>query len=256
MITMQQLEELESRIIKALQLIGDLRVENSRLESDNENLKAVAEEAKLSLEEKEQEIVRIQRELDDTVRELAALKDKEEVLEKKLIELLGKMDTLKVGSAPVAPAPAPKPAPAPRAVEEAAPAPAASAIAAEPEVEREPVIEKDPFRDVNVEVVKESEQALPADKDDDIIIIDDDSVIADGDIAVEPAKKKGEPEDEIILIDDAGEDIIIDDVEKESVIIDETEKPAPKKAEAPKKKKDTFDVLESDDDFLIIEEDK
>jgi hypothetical protein len=247
MITMQQLEELESRIIKALQLIGDLRVENSRLESDNENLKSVAEEAKLSLEEKEQEIVRIQRELDDTVRELAALKDKEEVLEKKLIELLGKMDTLKVGSSPVTPAP--RPAPEPRAAEKSTPPPAASRIAAEPEMEREP------FRDVNVEVVKAGDDMAAADKDDDIIIIDDDTAMADGDIAIEPARKKGEPEDEIILIDDAGEDIIIDDVDRESVIIDETEKPAPKKAEPPKKKQ-SFDVLESDDDFLIIEEDK
>ena len=49
MITMQQLEELESRIIKALQLIGDLRTENAKLEVDNESLQTQAEEAKLSL---------------------------------------------------------------------------------------------------------------------------------------------------------------------------------------------------------------
>ena len=101
MISMQQLEELESRIIKALQLIGDLRTENARLESDNESLKVVAEEAKLSLEEKEQELARIQRELDDAVRELTELKGKEDILEKKIIELLGKMDALKSGPAPI-----------------------------------------------------------------------------------------------------------------------------------------------------------
>ena len=46
MISMQQLEELENRVVKALQLIGDLRTENSKLESDNESMKTEIEEAR------------------------------------------------------------------------------------------------------------------------------------------------------------------------------------------------------------------
>ena len=97
MISMQQLEELESRIVKALQLIGDLRTENSKLETDNESLQAQAEEAKLSLEEKEQELEKIQKELDDKIKELNEIKAKEDVLEKKIIELLTRLETVKEG---------------------------------------------------------------------------------------------------------------------------------------------------------------
>ena len=97
MLSMQQLEELEARVIKALQLITDLRTENSRLEADAEKYKAEAEEARLSLEEREQEILRIQKELDETTKQLNELREKEEVLEKKVIGLLGKMDALQSG---------------------------------------------------------------------------------------------------------------------------------------------------------------
>ena len=39
MITIEQLDELEGRILRALELISDLRSENSRLESENETLR-------------------------------------------------------------------------------------------------------------------------------------------------------------------------------------------------------------------------
>ena len=98
MISMQQLEELENRVVKALQLISDLRTENSKLENENEEIKSELEEARLSLEEREQEIERIRKELDDATRELEELQAKEEVLEKKVVSLLGKLDDLSPGS--------------------------------------------------------------------------------------------------------------------------------------------------------------
>ncbi|HSV97697.1 MAG TPA: cell division protein ZapB [Spirochaetota bacterium] len=233
MISMQQLEELESRIIKALQLIGDLRTENSRLESDNESLKVVAEEAKLSLEEKEQELARIQRELDDTARELAELKDKENVLEKKIIELLGKMDALKTGSAPIFE----------RGTRAERPAARESAPKSAPRVA--------PRReDVSVETVRSGDDIVISDKDDDIIIIDDDTALADADVRVETSPGRPGGEDEIILLDDGADEIVIDDVDSDLVIIDETEK-----GKSSKKKGRSFDELSMDDDFLIIEED-
>ena len=97
MISMQQLEELENRVVKALQLISDLRTENSKLENENEEIKSELEEAKLSLEEREQEIERIRKELDDATRELEELNAKEEILEKKVVSLLGKLDDLSPG---------------------------------------------------------------------------------------------------------------------------------------------------------------
>jgi len=96
MLSMQQLEELESRVVKALQLISDLRTDNAKLENDNESLKSENEDLKLTLDEKEQEVARIRKELDESTRELQELKDKEEVLEKKIISLLGKLDVVAV----------------------------------------------------------------------------------------------------------------------------------------------------------------
>ena len=49
MITIEQLDELEGRILRALELIGDLRSENSRLESENEALRKEHYELKLAL---------------------------------------------------------------------------------------------------------------------------------------------------------------------------------------------------------------
>ncbi len=127
----QAIVDILGGIIKALQLIGDLRAENAKLEADNENLKVQAEEARLSLEEKEQEIARLKKEIESATNELAQIKQREEVLEKKIIEMLGKLDTLKSGKVPVseiktqpAAQPAPKPAsqrPEPKVEEEIVP---------------------------------------------------------------------------------------------------------------------------------------
>ena len=46
MITVEQLEQLEGRIVKALELISDLRIENSQLESKVDNLESSNEELK------------------------------------------------------------------------------------------------------------------------------------------------------------------------------------------------------------------
>jgi len=105
MISMQQLEELEARVVKALQLIGDLRSENSKLENDNEHLKGEIEEVKLTLEEKEQEIAKIKRELDNSTRELNEIKERGEVLEKKIVGLLGKLDVIQSGDIPLGESP-------------------------------------------------------------------------------------------------------------------------------------------------------
>ncbi len=53
---METIEELESKVIKALELIGDLRAENGRLESENETLRAENDQMKLAMEEKEKEL--------------------------------------------------------------------------------------------------------------------------------------------------------------------------------------------------------
>lgn len=214
MITMQQLEELESRIIKALQLIGDLRTENAKLESDNETLKAETEDARLSLEEKEHEVARIQKELDEATRELAGLKEKEEVLGKKIIELLGKLDGIRGGSTE---------------------SPRAAAAESSP-------------ADISVETLREAGESKAAERDDDIIIIDDDTALGDVEVVVETVPSKESSGDEIILLDEGEDEIVIDDIDSELAIIDESE------ADQSKKKKEAKDSSDIDDDFLIIED--
>ena len=176
MLSMQQLEELESRVVKALQLISDLRTDNAKLENDNESLKSENEDLKLTLDEKEQEVARIRKELDESTRELQELKDKEEVLEKKIISLLGKLDVVQSGPIPAGDAPArPKSRPQPA-----------------------PVIVDEPFEDeIRVEKVKPA-AAKKADEDEDVIIIDDESDIEGDEIKVEKVEGEGD-EDEIIL---------------------------------------------------------
>lgn len=210
MITMQQLEELESRIIKALQLIGDLRAENAKLESDNESLKVQAEEARLSLEEKEQEIARLKKEIESATAELAQIKQREEVLEKKIIEMLGKLDTLKSGKA----------APA----FDVKPQPQASQPKPKP--------------------VEDFLEEKPGDEEDIIII--DDTETAKGDVEVDTLPTA---EDEIVLLDDTDEEIVIDDVEGDLIIIDEetTEKKSSKESKDKVSDDEDFIIIEDDE---------
>jgi FtsZ-binding cell division protein ZapB len=58
MVTLEQLEQLEGRIVKALELISDLRVENSHLESESERLKASNDQLRLTAEEREREALK------------------------------------------------------------------------------------------------------------------------------------------------------------------------------------------------------
>jgi DNA repair exonuclease SbcCD ATPase subunit len=249
MISMQQLEELENRVVKALQLIGDLRTENSKLEHDNEGLKSDLEETKLSLEEKEQEIEKIRKDLDEATRELEELNAKEEVLEKKVIGLLGKLDDLSSGGG----------IPAGQKIERRTfepPRPSAARAPlrreAKPLAEEEDTIildePDDRFQEeeVKVETVRKTE-TVDIDEDEDIIIIDDEGDLTSRDREGVALETVPESDDDIILLDEGDEEIVIDDVDRDTVIIDEDEKaPAPKSAKKPK---------DRDDDFLIIEED-
>ncbi len=265
MITIQQLEELEGRIIKALQLITDLRTENASLESENEGLKAENEEVRLSIEEKDREIQQIKRDMEQTSKELAALKDKEEVLEKKLLQLLGKLDGLQGGEPTVATTP-------PRAVERTQPERELRAAAPEPEMESMPELDEEP----RVETVEVRRDA-PRQADDDIIIIDDEAVPGDEDIAVETVsedagrrergagagKGRAAQEDEdIILLDDDEDEIVIDDTSDDMIIIDENDAPRPARSQsgsgrgsAQQPARSSRDASD-DDEFLIIEEDQ
>lgn len=256
MITMQQLEELENRVIKALHLIGELRSENSKLENENESLKGEVEDVKLSLEEKEHEIERVKRDLELATKELKDLKDKEDNLEKKIISLLGKLDVLQSGSATVE-------------LYSETPSSGGDVSFKEPAAskteDRELIIESESellavddveaaektSGDLKVETV-EPAKAVHKDEDDEIIIIDDEDEISH---QAEKKTKGGESashdEDEIILLDDEDE-IVIEDVHDDEIIIDEEDFEV---GEDTGKEKKAKALSDDDDEIIIIEDD-
>lgn len=258
MITMQQLEELENRVIKALHLIGELRSENSKLENENESLKGEIEDVKLTLEEKEQEIEKVRRELERATKELKDIKDKEDTLEKKIISLLGKLDMLQGGSVPTN-LYADKPQTSPSDIDFHEPS-------ASKEEDRDLIIESENEHiiiedrgevekgdeELKVETVEPSSTA-PEDEDDEIIIIDDED-----EISHKGEKKAGRgtaetfhDEDEIILLDDEDE-IVIEDVRDDEIIIDDEDFEMGE--ESDKEKKAVADSGD-EDEIIIIEDD-
>ena len=252
MISMQQLEELENRVVKALQLINDLRAENSKLEHDNDNLKSDLEETKLSLEEKEQEIERIRKELDDATRELEELNAKEEILEKKVIALLGKLDTLSGGGGIPAGAKSER-----KTFQTAAPASLKSKPRPAAARDDEAVILDEPARtlkddEVRVENV-DTKENIDIDDDEDIIIIDDEDDIKSKGGSGVALETVPESDDDIILLDEGDEEIVIDDVDNETIIIDEEEAAPRDRGKAPEKARGKS--KKEDDEFLIIEDD-
>jgi len=94
MIKMQQLEELENKVVKALRLIEELRSENAKLEEENEALRGIAEEANLAVEEKDQEVLKTKNELKTLNREIKSVKSNEDALEQKVVMLLSKLETV------------------------------------------------------------------------------------------------------------------------------------------------------------------
>ena len=194
MLSMQQLEELENRVIKALQLISDLRTENAKLENDNEALKGENEDLKLTLEEKDLEVAKIKKELDKTAKELQELKEKEEILEKKIISLLGKLDVVQSG-----------------------PIPAGDSFGEDYSGSSE-----ESGSGIAVESVDSSGPEI-SDEDEDVIIIDDEADMGEGDLVLETDEGASEDEDEIILLDDDDDEIVIDDVEEGKIIVDDSD---------------------------------
>ena len=109
MVTMEQLEQLEGRIVKALELISDLRVENSHLETESERLKTTNDQLRLTAEERERDAQKWQQQLQEATQELSRLKSKEQELETRILSIIAKLDNLKGSEvrSPSSSAPAP-----------------------------------------------------------------------------------------------------------------------------------------------------
>jgi seryl-tRNA synthetase len=234
MLSMQQMEELEVRILKALELITDLRSENARLESENERIRAENEEIKLKFEEKDREIIRLKKEWTEATSQLQKLKDKEEMLEKKVVEMLARLESIKPGSIPTGDrAPKVRSSPSVEKKEEVrlekkevVKESGVGIVAAPPSP-----MESDEAIDIDtesVEITEQDEEEILIEDDDEIILLDEDAELdADSDVEV-----KEEVSDSEEFRDSSGDDeVLLEDDDED------------------------LDVFDEDDDFLVIEED-
>ena len=108
MLSLDQLDDLEGRIIRALELIADLRDDNARLEQINndlesqnteireENNQLLAEQQELQnqLAEKEQEIADIRKELEITNTAVEKIRSQEQGLQNRIDSILHQLDSM------------------------------------------------------------------------------------------------------------------------------------------------------------------
>lgn len=113
----EQLEELESSVVRALNTIDELKSHQSKLESEIGELRKTNGNLVQKLEEKDKEIAAMKANFEARSNELDAFKSREDVLKEKLPELLarlaGKTNLEKPKAEPkaeAAAAPAPEPA--------------------------------------------------------------------------------------------------------------------------------------------------
>ncbi len=103
MLTLERLDELEGRILRALELISDLRSENARLEQDNSQLRQEHDTVKQELEHKDREVASLREQLENTSKEFHELKEREAVLDQKINDMLAKFTALQSSSQSPAP---------------------------------------------------------------------------------------------------------------------------------------------------------
>jgi len=288
MITLEQLDELEGRIVRALELIGDLRSENSRLETENERLRTEHDELKLALDEKEKTVNSLKEQLDKTGAELAELKQKETVLEKRITEMLSRLSDVEgrpsVSQSSVAPAAASFTQATPQAAEPKKEEPVSDSQES-PLAGTAATIESEPADSVAPAVASVSVMAASAADDDDLPLAAPTAVSQP--VAEEhgfarqadyerdqPVEELNDDEDIIILDDDDDDVVFADDSEIELIEDSHSVQPQPVVptvsatsdfAPPPASLEDDillddeddigiFD-MDDDDDFLIVEED-
>lgn len=249
MLKIETIEELESKVLKALELIGDLRTENGRLESENETLRADNDQMKLSMEEKEKELVSLKSQLQETSRELESLKSKEDQLEEKINSLIQKIEgySVSTGSGQSTNRPLSNPQPVNSVAEKVKEPP----ISEEAPEEKEFTYASDdidlaadtPFNDeleevkVNASDISETNHAKDTpSEDDEIVLLDGDEEL------IEHEELELHIDDEELGESRTKADVASRDL-SDDIIVEEDE---------------SINILDSEDDedFLIIEDDE
>ena len=244
MITMEQLEKLEGRIVKALDLISDLRIENSQLESKVDTFELNNQQLKLKAEEKIKEAENLEKQLQEATGELNKLKSREQELETKILQIIAKLDNLKEGHSPFAAASTSAPEPESDIKTDPSSEPAL------PDKEQEVVSQDSDHSELIVEeeIGEEAEESI------------DTSVIKDEEpLPASPDTKADGADDDFVVLDEGGSELILDDDESETPAKEAPDKPVWNSVDESETEDDENNVLgvfddDDNDDFLIIED--
>lgn len=96
MVTREQMDTLSSRVGNVLELVGDLRIENSQLGAEVEQLKSRHDQSDRKIEEQAKESKRLREQLEERNQKLNEMIVREEEFENYMLQLIGQVDHVKL----------------------------------------------------------------------------------------------------------------------------------------------------------------
>lgn len=96
MVTREQMDTLASRVGNVLELVGDLRIENSQLSAEVEQLKSRHDQSERKIEEQAKESKRLREQLEERNQKLNEMIVREEEFENYMLQLIGQVDHVKL----------------------------------------------------------------------------------------------------------------------------------------------------------------
>ncbi|MCR9144178.1 MAG: hypothetical protein NXI24_18160 [bacterium] len=96
MVTREQMDTLSSRVGNVLELVGDLRIENSQLAAEVEQLKTRHDQSERKIEEQAKESKRLREQLEERNQKLNEMIVREEEFENYMLQLIGQVDHVKL----------------------------------------------------------------------------------------------------------------------------------------------------------------
>lgn len=96
MVTREQMDTLSSRVGSVLELVGDLRIENSQLSAEIEQLKTRHDQSERKIEEQAKESKRLREQLEERNQKLNEMIVREEEFENYIMQMIGQVDHVKL----------------------------------------------------------------------------------------------------------------------------------------------------------------
>jgi septal ring factor EnvC (AmiA/AmiB activator) len=98
MVTREQMDTLSLRVGTVLELVSELRVENSQLTAAIEQMKVRQEQSERRIDDQSKELLRLREQLEERNQRLNEMILKEEELENYVMQLIGQIDQIKLSA--------------------------------------------------------------------------------------------------------------------------------------------------------------